>query len=60
MSDDKVDAVKLKRRGSEQIYQRTKKMSRSQELEYWLRRSEDFRQEQARLVRRSRSERKAG
>jgi hypothetical protein len=60
MSDKKLDAVEMKRSGAERIYQRTRKMSPAEELAYWRRRSEDFRQEQTRLARRTRPRRKAG
>jgi hypothetical protein len=60
MKNENFDAVEIKRRGAEQIYRHTKKMSRAQDLAYWTRRSEEFRREQTRLTHRSKPSRRAG
>ncbi|HZZ43866.1 MAG TPA: hypothetical protein VFE58_13095 [Tepidisphaeraceae bacterium] len=60
MSDEKIDALKMKRQGAERIYQRTRKMSQTKELAYWTDRNEQLRVEQARHGHRIKSKRKVG
>lgn len=60
MKSKKLGAVEMKRQGAERIYRRTKKMSRTQELAFWARRSEELRSEQAKLVHPAKAKRKAG
>lgn len=56
----KFNAVEMKRSGAEQIYQRTRKMSRAEELAYWARRTEELGIEQKRLFCKGTYKRKAG
>jgi len=45
------DCVEMKRRGAMRIHERLKGMSLKKQVEYWRRRSEDFRREQELLRR---------
>ena len=46
MKTKTFDAVDMKRRGAERIYDETKGMTIEQELEYWRQRDEELRQHQ--------------
>ena len=41
------DCVEMKRRGAALVYERLKAMSEEEEIEYWGRRTEELREEQA-------------
>ena len=43
----KFDCVEMKRRGGDRIYQRLKDLSQEEQIEYWRRRTEELRREQA-------------
>ena len=43
----KFDCVEMKRRGGALVYERLKGMSAEEEIEYWRRRTEELRKEQA-------------
>ena len=45
MTTKAFDCVEMKRRGAEYIYNIVKDMTLDQEVEYWRRRSEDYRRE---------------
>ncbi len=44
------DCVEMKRRGAALVYERLKDMSEEEELEYWRRRTEEMRKEQAEAI----------
>lgn len=46
------DAVQMKRRGAEKIYQQTAKLSLAEQLEFWQKRTQALTQRQAALKRR--------
>ena len=48
MKNKEFNAVAMKREGAERVHQRTKKMSRIQELAFWASRSEELRREHGR------------
>lgn len=60
MKNKEFNAVAMKREGAERVHQRTKKMSRAQELDFWASRSEELRREQAQLLRSAKSKRRSG
>ena len=47
MKTKTFDCVEMKRRGAEHVYSITKNMTPSQELEFWRKRTEEIRREQA-------------
>jgi hypothetical protein len=49
MKTKKFDCVEMKRRGAERVHNIIKDMTPQQELEYWRKRSEEFKQEQEHL-----------
>ena len=55
MNKKTFDCVEMKREGARRIYEQIKDMTLEQEIEYWRRRSEEFRQEQEQLTREDRT-----
>lgn len=49
MKTKTFDCVEMKRRGAMRIHERLKGMSLEEQIEYWRKRSEDFRREQEML-----------
>lgn len=49
MKTKTFDCVEMKRRGAERIHERLKNMTLEQKIDYWRRRSQSFRTEQAGL-----------
>ncbi|MGD1276835.1 MAG: hypothetical protein ABR964_06390 [Tepidisphaeraceae bacterium] len=47
MKTKTFDCVEMKRRGAEHVYSIIKDMTPEQEVEYWRKRTEELRQEQA-------------
>jgi hypothetical protein len=52
MKTKKFDCVEMKRRGAARIHERLKDLTLQQRIEYWRRRSDEFRREQQEILRR--------
>ncbi len=50
MKTKTFDCVEMKRRAAERIYQETKDLTLTERIDYWRRRSEEFRRERERLL----------
>ena len=55
MNKKTFDCVEMKREGARRVYEQIKDMALEDEIEYWRRRSEEFRQEQEQLTREDRA-----
>ena len=55
MNKKTFDCVEMKREGARRVYEQIKDMALEEEIEYWRRRSEEFRQEQEQLTREDRA-----
>jgi hypothetical protein len=49
MKSKTFDCVQMKRRAAERIHEETKGLTLEEKIDYWRRRSEEFRREQERL-----------
>ena len=56
MKTKTFDCVEMKRQGAARIHERIKDLTLQQRIEYWRRRSDEFRREQQEILRRASSD----